>query len=108
MVTDRSTWNLPVLRQHLQDAVELELFTIPLYLTAWFSIRDPQSQAAQTIYSVVKEEMLHLELVCNVLNATGGRPVLTGASAPAYPNNIPYHKPTAIIHLGPVSLLQLA
>ena len=108
MTTTGSAWNMQLLRQHLQDAVELELFTIPLYTTAWFSIIDPKSDAGQLLYSIVKEEMLHLELICNVLNAVGGQPVLTGASAPLYPNNIPYRKPTVVMHLGPVSLIQVA
>jgi hypothetical protein len=108
MATTGSAWNMQLLRQHLQDAVELELFTIPLYTTAWFSIIDPKSDAGQLLYSIVKEEMLHLELICNVLNAVGGEPVLTGASAPLYPTNIPYRKPTVVLHLGPVSLIQIA
>lgn len=63
------------LKALLQLAVGLELSTIPVYLTALYSIKDgTNTDAAQTIRSVVMEEMLHMALAANVLNALGEAP----------------------------------
>jgi hypothetical protein len=67
-------WTLEDLHAHLQDAIDLELWTIPYYLSAMYSIRDPASDAYQLIQSIVYEEMLHAQLVCNLMNAFGGLP----------------------------------
>jgi hypothetical protein len=67
-------WSLEGLHAHLQDAIDLELWTIPYYLSAMYSIRDPASDAYQLIQSVVYQEMLHMQLMCNLLNAFGGLP----------------------------------
>ena len=67
--------DLTELRAALQLAVGLELSTIPVYLTALYSIKDgTNTDAAQTIRSVVMEEMLHMTLAANVLNALGEKP----------------------------------
>ena len=80
------------LRDGLQQALELELTTIPPYLCALWSIKDGTSRAAQLILDVVAEEMLHMALVANLLNAVGGAPRLTGAAAvPTYPCMLPGH-----------------
>ncbi len=75
--------------RHLQWAVELELTTIPMYLAAMFSLDEGTNREAQILLrSVVMEEMLHLTLAANVLNAVradGPGPMLTGSSAPTYP-----------------------
>ncbi len=74
-------WTKADLYTHLQHALELELWTIPLYLTALYSIKEikdkkPQDypDSAKLILSVVAQEMLHLELVCNISNALGHAP----------------------------------
>ena len=66
---------LESLQEHLQWAIELEHFTIPTYLCALYSL-DParNADAAEVIASVLIEEMLHLTLAANMLNAVGGRP----------------------------------
>ncbi|MGC2832491.1 MAG: ferritin-like protein [Candidatus Acidiferrum sp.] len=70
----------------LQTAIELELATIPPYLVALLSIRLPSNrEPAELIRSVMIEEMLHLALVANVLNAVGGRPRVDKGAIPAYP-----------------------
>jgi Ferritin-like len=70
----------------LQTAMELELATIPPYLVALLSIRLPSNrEPAELIRSVMVEEMLHLALVANVLNAVGGRPRLDKDAIPRYP-----------------------
>ncbi|MGH9277671.1 MAG: ferritin-like domain-containing protein [Acidimicrobiales bacterium] len=74
-------------RASLQSAIDLEHATIPPYLYAMYSLvpgtNDP---IAETIESVIVEEMLHLALASNVLNALGGEPVL---APPAYPGPLP-------------------
>lgn len=69
-------WNPEALHDHLQSAVSLEIWTIPYYLTAMYSIKDPSSDAYQLIQSVVYEEMLHAQLAGNIANAYGYVPAL--------------------------------
>jgi hypothetical protein len=65
------------LREHLQWAIELEHTTIPPYLCALYSIEAGKNLGAvEVISSVVVEEMLHLTLAANLLNAVGGCPRL--------------------------------
>ncbi|GAA2149444.1 ferritin-like protein [Humibacillus xanthopallidus] len=75
----------------LQAAIELEHATIPPYLTALFSIKQGHnSEAAAIIGSVVGEEMLHLTIACNVLNAIGGTPRIDDPTfIPSYPGPLP-------------------
>lgn len=75
--------------------MELELLTIPPYLTALYSIHPgANAEAALIVRSVVVEEMLHMTLAANVLNAIGGSPDVTGGGyVPRYPAAIPYHEP---------------
>ena len=72
----------------LQKAIEVEHSTIPAYLCALYSIKDGTNQeAAQIIKSVVLEEMLHMILAANVLNAIGGHPSINQcAFVPKYPH----------------------
>ncbi|HEX9730765.1 MAG TPA: ferritin-like domain-containing protein [Thermoanaerobaculia bacterium] len=74
-------WTIHDLRQHLQYAVDLEFWTIPFYMSAMYSIKDPTDDAYRLIQSVVYEEMLHAELASNVANAFGHSPKFP---APAY------------------------
>jgi hypothetical protein len=85
------------LHQLLQLAVEVELFTIPLYMTSLYSIRgmyldSPDNQAMwpgmkpnfqvssanqyayNAIFSVYIQEMLHLQLASNLCTAVGLTP----------------------------------
>src|SRR5689334_16604750 len=91
------------LHRWLQAALELEMFTIPPYLTALYSLRDGSNQASATIIQgVVMEEMLHVILVANVMNAVGAKPCLSpeltkrdGAvpwslEATPYPSRVPH------------------
>jgi hypothetical protein len=82
---------LPKLRRLLQYAVQLEFATIPPYLTAMYSMQDKKSYAYHLVRSVVMEEMVHLNLAANLLNAVGGsvwlvtREARTMPSPPTYP-----------------------
>lgn len=64
-------WNLRHLREHLQYAIQLEYWTIPFYMAAMYSIKDPTSNAYKLVQAVVNQEMLHVQLACNVANAFG-------------------------------------
>lgn len=78
-------------RATLQAAIELEHSVIPPYLYALYSLVPGGNEAAATIIrSVVNEEMLHLTLAANILNAVGGRPVLDNPRIlPRYPGPLP-------------------
>jgi hypothetical protein len=97
--------DLEDLHDHLQYAIGLELTTIPAYLCALFSINPGANTAAyETIQSVVLEEMLHMALAANVLNAIGGvpstGPVSGGPSpVPVYPTLVPFIDKIPVIHL---------
>ncbi|KAG8908754.1 hypothetical protein FRB99_002992 [Tulasnella sp. 403] len=78
------------LKSHLQTAVLIELYTIPMYLYAAYSIKD-NPQATWKIINVVKQEMLHLGLSGNILCSIGGTPRVFGdAYTPTYPATIFY------------------
>lgn len=81
------------LRDALQSAVRLEHSTIPPYLTALATLSgNPPSiaYARQVIRDIVAEEMLHMTLACNLLNAVGGHPEISGAGfVPSYPHELP-------------------
>jgi hypothetical protein len=83
--------NLERLRELLDAAVKLELATIPPYLCALYSIHPGTNlEATMVVRSVVVEEMLHMILAGNVLNAIGGRPRVSGPeNAPHYPHVLP-------------------
>lgn len=79
------------LRACLQKAIELEHATIPPYLTALYSIREGAlPEVAALLKGIVVQEMLHMCLAANVLNAIGGHPVLNAPGfLPQYPGPLP-------------------
>lgn len=71
-------FSLEQLKADLQTALELEHATIPPYLTALASIKQGHNkQVKRVLKTVLVQEMLHMALVSNVLNAVGGTPSLT-------------------------------
>jgi hypothetical protein len=76
---------------YLHSAMQLEHATIPPYLTALYSILPGTNGDAYHVLRVTAvEEMLHLTLVANILNAVGGTPDLTVAGfVPDYPTYLP-------------------
>ncbi|MEP7123411.1 MAG: ferritin-like domain-containing protein [Byssovorax sp.] len=106
-----SPWTEAHLRTHIQRAVELELFTIPAYLCAYYSIRQAASPAAQAaadaLFAIANQEMMHLEQACKVAHALGQAPRLTGGAAPSYPHRVPYNSHDAVITLGPATNAQI-
>lgn len=93
------------LKSALQNAIELEHSTIPPYLYALYSIKPGTNQRiAEIIHSVVLEEMLHLSLCCNILNAIGGRPILYSKNIiPDYPSALPGSIGNFEVRLAPLS-----
>jgi hypothetical protein len=82
--------DLAWLKDGLQAAIELELSTIPPYLCALWSIKNPAGPVYDRIKSVVFEEMLHLGLVCNLLTTLGGTPrIASPLTVPKYPGPLP-------------------
>ena len=78
--------DLDWLKASLQSAVELEFATLPVYLSGLWSIKDPSSEVFSLVDSVIREEMLHLGLACNLLKAIGGSPEI---NVPSYPGELP-------------------
>jgi hypothetical protein len=89
--------DVPWLLGALQTAIQLELSTLPPYLTAMWSVRDQDSDIATAIDSIVRQEMLHMGLACNVMNSLktpgGGAKVspkiADSTVVPIYPGHLP-------------------
>ena len=98
------------IREKLQAAIELEHSTVPLYLYALYSL-DPakNGEIVSIIRSVVVEEMLHMTLASNVLNAIGGSPRLDDPKfIPTYPGPLPGGVEKQLtVQLAPFSMAQL-
>jgi hypothetical protein len=90
----------------LQMAIGIEFSTLPPYLYVLYSIKPGTNpEASSRIKAVAMQEMVHMCLACNILNALGTNPVLT---APKYPGPLPGSisgggKDPLIVHLLPFS-----
>lgn len=96
--------------QALQSAVELEHATIPVYLYALYSLDEHRNpEIADILRSVVIEEMLHMTLASNVLNALGGdSSVGNPGFMPSFPGPLPGGvESELVVHLAPFSMVQL-
>lgn len=84
------THDLDWLRNALQIAIQLELFTLPPYLTARWTIKDLNDPVAASLFEVRGEEMLHFGLACNLLAAVDGLPLIADETVvPKYPDPLP-------------------
>lgn len=82
--------DLEWLRAALLVALRLEFSTIPPYLCALWSIKDPFHPARASIRRVVLQEMRHMALVCNMLASVGVTPPITRPGmVPTYPTTLP-------------------
>ena len=83
---------LESLRAHLQGAVQLEHATLPPYLCAYYSIAGGvNTEAAELVKSVFLDEMVHLLIAANLLNAVGGSPLIDSPGfLPLYPAALPF------------------
>jgi CDGSH-type Zn-finger protein len=93
------------LRTHLQWAIELEHSTLPPYLCALYSLEDGRNpDAREVITSVFLEEMLHLTLAANILNAVGGSPQIdVPRILPRYPAYLAHSDRSFKVELRPFS-----
>lgn len=81
---------------NVRSAVAAELTTLPTYLYPYWSIRpaadggSPGAQVARDeLMAVIVEEMLHMGLASNLLNALGGTPSFTEAPyLPTFPGRL--------------------
>ena len=98
------------LRQHLQWALEVEHATIPPYLCACYSIKEGHNrEAVEIIQSVFMEEMLHMTLVANLINAVGGAPVVDHPRLlPRFPAYLPHSNNSIQVSLARLSPESLA
>jgi len=79
----------------LQTAFELELSTIPPYLTAMLSLRPEANRtSANIIRSVMMEEMLHMTLVGNLISSLGGKVKMNADTVPTYPLTLEFQGQT--------------
>jgi hypothetical protein len=85
-----AVWTKALVQEHAQAAAAVELYTLPLYITAMTSVIDSRSEACTIIRSVVIEEMLHLQLAANLCAALDAPP---GFRPPQYGADVPYIKP---------------
>jgi hypothetical protein len=77
------------LQTALQTAIMLEHSTLPPYLYASWSLSGNDS-IALLVGPIVMQEMGHMALACNVLNAIGGSPVIADPQfVPTYPGPLP-------------------
>ncbi len=93
------------LHEYLYKGLQLEHATLPPYLTALYSLLPGKNSDAWHVLRVVAvEEMLHLTLVANVMNAVGGTPDLTQQNfVPNYPTHLPCGPDYFKVHLRPFS-----
>jgi len=89
----------------LQTAIGVEFGTLPPYLYALYSIRPGTNPKAQfLIKSVAQQEMIHMCLASNVLNALGGNPELKPQKYPGpLPGDIGPDGTPLTLHLYPFS-----
>jgi ferritin-like protein len=110
LFTDLDRGDQPAVLKALQDALRLEHATLPLYLYSYYSLMPGKnSDIANVIWSVIMEEMLHMALVCNIINALGGSPEINNPSLiPQYPGPLPGGVEGDLrVHLAPYSAEQL-
>jgi len=70
----------------LQSAIALEHATLPLYLSAMFSLQVQGYTVYNLLRSVAMEEMVHMAIACNILAALGGTPQIKALN-PTFPAN---------------------
>ena len=82
----------------VQTAIDLEFATLPPYLYAKMTVLPgTNAEALERIDMVVGQEMIHLCLACNIMNAIGGTVAI---NPPTYPHALPGSVAGgAVIHL---------
>ena len=79
--------NVEEVQARVQTAIDLEFSTLPPYLYAKLSILpDTNGPALARLDAIVGQEMIHMCLACNIMNAIGGTPAI---QPPHYPGPLP-------------------
>ena len=86
----------------VQTAIDIELSTLPPYLYAKMTILPGcNSPAMQRLNGIVGQEMIHMCLVCNIMNAINGT---VSINPPTYPGSLPADiGGQLVVHLLPFS-----
>lgn len=86
----------------VQTAIDIEFSTLPPYLYAKMTILPgSNAPAMQRLNGIVSQEMIHMCLVCNIMNAIGGTVTI---NPPSYPGHLPADiGGTLVVHLLPFS-----
>ncbi len=88
----QSFQTLPDLYRALQRAIQLEHATIPPYLTAHWSLTNANSKIRGLLNNIFLQEMAHMALAANILNAIGWHPAINDPKLiPTYPGGLPFH-----------------
>ena len=104
-------WHAPEsvadIQNAVQTAIDLEFATLPPYLYAKMTLLPgSNAPAMQRLNSIVGQEMIHMCLACNIMNAIGGT---VGINPPKYPGPLPGDiGGDLIIHLLPFSQSAMA
>ncbi|MFE1878343.1 ferritin-like domain-containing protein [Streptomyces diastatochromogenes] len=81
------------LQKSLQQAIMLELATLPPYLCGWWSViekTEEDKKISSMIREIIFDEMSHLGHVCNLLTTIGGSPIIADKNVVApYPCQLP-------------------
>lgn len=105
MEVEEAERDLDWLKMSLQNAILLELSTLPPYLFARWSINlDSKGDVTTHFRETARQEMQHMGLACNMLTTIGGTPKLTGSVVPSYPGPLPGGvRPQLTVRLGRLS-----
>lgn len=107
----RLVWTEPSgvegVRKLVQGAIDIEFATLPPYLYASMTILpDTNAPAKMRLQSIIMQEMIHMCLACNIMNAIGGT---VRINAPRLPGHLPGDVAgKLIIHLYPFSKIAMA
>ena len=74
-------WNL------LYEAIRIEHTVTLLYLSSYYSIKNSNSFPAQILLNTSIEEMAHMLINCNILNAVGTSPIFNNMNYIIYSFN---------------------
>ena len=87
----KNYYSVDNLRKDLQTALQIEYSTIPIYHTALATIKQSYNLEIHAIIkNILIQEMMHLSLVANILNAVGGEPSLySNDFFTRYPSRLP-------------------
>lgn len=87
MMSYQAPQTLADVQAMVQTAIDLEFSTLPPYLYAKMSILPGTNAAAmERLDMIVEQEMIHMCLACNIMNAIGGE---VHINPPRYPGPLP-------------------